>query len=475
MSTTYEDKRAELRAIAEGGTSGRDAYREGRQRIVSDNRAALDRALGGQPVAFEDGTAAALESIIRPTGDTALARYDTAADRFGTSQDLLGTALDRALAQQGAARDLNYDRTLADGRLSTDRSMELAQIQRDQQRAREEAAEAEAFSSLPKWQQEALAEGLGTQLQDEARRAEVDYQDPEFKRELSRISGRAFAHINDPKERQALLAKVLAAGDAGDTDTILDLIDTYAPESREEFDGLLTGPMLNFVDDATKSTEEKLSEFFTGLSSPFLGTPEARREADLTSIINDVAALRDEQAQRLRAIDADRYRFNQDAYVGLGGDPLLAAGLFPQSFDQVADTLDAQDSAGTYIATGLYGSQYEDWLKQEEERVETEQDRIRFDIATGAGTSHTVVDKVLERLAEDPTTVYELLADTNGAAVVSGALEEAAGWYEDGMSNADVKRGVTRRVQEKAEEVDLGEYGDVLAAIVREQYDAIYG
>ena len=448
---SYQAKLAELRATAEGGMSGRQAYKEGRQRLISDQRAAIDAALAG-PVRMGSGTAAALDKIIAPVGNAGAARIDFAGARHGESMDSLDTALKGALGQLGKARDLNYTDTLGQSRLATDRNTTLARMQRDA--AEREARERAAVDSYNQSERKAAAEALGGMAHDQATTDLAAYQTPEFKRELSRISGTAFAHIQDPKERQALLKQVLDAGTAGDMDTVMGLVDQYAPRSRGLFSSLAgaVGGLANRIREGS------------GLAPNV--TPVQQRSADIARILDDVAALQDLQGQRSRQLDADRYLYNQDAYTALFGDPLLAAGIFPRALPE--QMLEANDDITSYINTGMYGSQYDKWLAEQNKVGER---GVKFDIATGASTSPGVVDRAAKNFGLDEADLYaNLEPGTAGHEVVKATIQSAAARLDEGEDFKAVQAAAVTatRADAKARGLDNA-YADALARIVSEQ------
>lgn len=482
---TYDDKRAELKALAEGGSEGRKAYIDGRQRIVSDQRAAIDAALAG-PVRFEEGTASALDSIVRPVGDTALARIDAAGERHGASMGALDSALTGALAQHGGARQLNYDQTLSDARTATDRNIEAGEIARRKQAEREAAAAAQRqaaqdnyFAELAKWEQEALARGEGARMQEEALSEQERLNDAEFKRELSKVSGQAFSHIRDPKARQALLRQVL---DATSADEIMALVEQYAPQEVETFDGLL---------GQVKSAARTVGRTVTGMPAETdmgrglgalrdLGNTAARQDRTLPALdalntaYTEVAPALD---ARSRQIEADRYLYDQLAYMNLGGDPLMAAGLFPRSFGAAEDDLEAQDAMRNYIETGLYGKQYEDWLKEQEEQGDYDDAQIKFDIATGASTNPAIVDNTAKEFGLDEVALYaNLEPGTAGHEIVTDTFAAASADIDNGALPDEVIAAAYATVRADAQAAGLeGAYADALARIVAEQLEVYAG
>lgn len=485
---TYEEKRAELRATAEGGMAGRQAYREGRERLVSDQRAAIDAALAG-PVRFGEGTASALENIIRPVGDSALARIDHAGERHGSSMGELDTYLNTALAQQGGARQLNYDTRLADSRQATDRNISLSEISRRKAEEAEAARQAQAranqdqiLGELSKWKQEALAEGLGEGLQADALAQEQALQTPEMKRELARISGRAFSHIQDPKERQALLSQVI---NATSTDEILALVDQYAPKAKDEFGSLLGGITRTIGQVGNAVTNQPTGGRFDAISDLVgtLGTtvrtgrpdPAAGRNEAIEALLGGAADLGADQQGRLRDIEANRYLYNRDAYIGLGGDPLMAAGLFPEDFDSVGDTLDDRFMADFYRQTGLPPSQYDEWRAEQEELGTYDDTLAKFDIATGAATNPAIVSGAAKDFGIDEVDLYaNLEPGMAGHEVVTTTLARAAEDLDAGAMPDDViiQAVTSARADAEAQGLQRG-YADALARIVAEQL-AIY-
>lgn len=476
--STYSDKLAELRATAEGGTAGRNAYKEGRQRLISDQRAAIDAALAG-PVRFGQGTAEALEGIVAPVGSAGAARMDFAGERHEASLGALDSALERALGQQAGARDLNYSTTLGDMRTATDRNISLAEISR---RKAEEAAAARASAAggganpYSQSEQKAAAEALGGMVHDEALAAQQAEAEKKLSDELVALGRKAFAGMN-PHQLSGLTRRLLMERD--NPEAIAALISEHSPAYADEAGGVLSRGFdaIRSIGSAVanQSRGGDLDELLSGYTRAYNNARVAPRQAAvatppvvLENQVGSYDALLNDLAQQQRQHETERYLYNQDAYTQLFGDPLLAAGVFPQSFDPVEEAIDTTQMANQYISSGMYGKDYE-------QAIESDEETVRFDIATGAGVSYNIVDRVVENLATDGQALYEILATDEGAAVVSGALDKAAEEYGNGLSHSDVKRTITTTVAEKAEEVGLGDYGKELAAIVREQYEALYG
>lgn len=469
MSATYEQKRAELQAVAEGGTAGRKAYQEGRQRLMSDQRAAIDAALSG-PVRFEPGTASALESIVAPVGETARARLDVAGERHGSSMGALDAALSGALATQGGARQLNYDRTLADSRLQTDRSIESGEIQRRKAAERAAAAEAERAAreaakeaSYSQSEEKMAAEALGGLLHDEDVTRLRAEQEKALSDELVTLGREAFKGLS-PEQLSGLTRRMVMVRD--DPAAVAELIAENSPAYAEEARSALTSGF-----DAIRNIGREVG----GRAPVQRAAADPARQAALSNMLGNYGDLVPAQEAAYRKLETERYLANQDAYMDLFGDPLLAAGYFPRSFAPAEDLIDAATEMAQYESTGLYGADYDRWIKSQQEQARTEEEQIEIEIARDAGTNNSVVNGVIEALGADPQGVWDVLNSEDGAAVVIGALTKAAEAYSAGLSGADIKREATFAVEDAAENADLGAYGDVLAAIVREQYDAIYG
>ena len=461
---TYEDKRAELRAVAEGGTAGRQAYQEGRQRLVSDQRAALDAALAG-PVRFGADTASALESIVRPVGDAGLARMDFAGERHDASMGALDAALSGALAQQGGARALNYDRTLSDARTATDRTIESGEIQRrkDAERRAEANAEAAAGANYSQSEEKMAAEALGGLIHGEQLAALETEQKQKTTDELFAIARDAFSSL--PDKRQVSLMMELRENQ-DNPEAIAELIAKYSPAYAQETQGALSRGF-----DAIRN----IGKVATGQPIPATPVADPGRAAAIERLLGsyiDQDALRE---QEYRNLETQRYLANQDAYTNLFGDPLLAAGIFPQSFDPVAESLEARGAIDQYIASGLTGKDYES-------AIEEEMAGYQGQIAAEVGLTPGVVNRVANRGDLDPVHLYELLADPAVGDVVAVAVEAARERYEQDPgvagktpSKSEITRDIVLAVTEALPEGVSDEYRLALAAIAREQFSDIYG
>lgn len=454
MAGTYEQKRAELEALATGGIAGRDAYRAGQQRIVTDQRAAIDRALGAVPtMTREAGTNDFLESIIRPAGDAAAARMDFAGDRFDTSMGTLDSALDRALAQQSGARDLNYNRRLEEGRLATDRSMNLAREQDALAERRRKATEQDYTEA----QRQAIGAYLGgiAHEQDKAKLGEA--QRRQAVDELLSIASRAFGDL-DPTLQTGLLEQVWANQD--NPAEIANLVQKYSPAYALE----------------AESAVSRASHAVTNVGRALVG--EAPRTRDMTDRARAEALERAlagftqsdvEREQAARLLDTRRSAYNAAAFGDYFGDPLLGAALYPQTFKPVQDAIDSDRALEDFV---LYGPESE---RQEAQAADQQA------IAGVAGVSAGQVNKVAGSLDMDPISVYEVLADPDVAAVIADAVDAAAadaGPTADGVdrrSNAEIKRAMIQYVSDNLPAGVSDEYRLALAAIAREQFEAIYG
>lgn len=472
MATTYEDKRAELRALAEGGSAGRDAYKAGRQRLVSDQRAAIDAALSG-PVRFGEGTAAALESIVRPVGDTATARMDFAADSHDTSMGALDAALGGALAQQGGARALNYDQTLSRSQQSTDRQIEAGEIQRRKAAERAAAAEAEraaretaARPDYSQSEQKAAAEALGAMLSDEDAAALREMNKAAKVEDLLKVIGSAFGDL-DPILQGGLMDQVWANMD--NPEAIAALVQEYSPVHSEA--------ARRAVQAVAEASNPQAPRRVDRPGGPTVVPPvPASRQRALDNILaqySDVTLPTTQQAERVQ--ETQRHLYNQDAYTQLFGDPLLAAGLFPADFGEVSGELDDQSALEDYIRSGMRGEELERYEADEMAGFEAQ-------IASAAGLTPGAVNKIAGKSDLDAVGIYETLSDPEVAAVVSLAVETAMERYQeeplDGRkrpSRAEITRDIVLDVTEALPDYVDSEYRQALAAIAREQFSYLYG
>lgn len=465
---TYEDKRAELRAVAEGGTAGRQAYQEGRQRLVSDQRAALDAALAG-PVRFGADTASALESIVRPVGDAGLARMDFAGERHDASMGALDAALSGALVQQGGARALNYDRTLSDARTATDRTIESGEIQRRKAAERAAAAEAEraareasARTDYSQSEEKMAAEALGGLIHGEQLAALETEQKQKTTDELFAIARDAFSSL--PDKRQVSLMMELRENQ-DNPEAIAELIAKYSPAYAQETQGALSRGF-----DAIRN----IGKVATGQPIPATPVADPGRAAAIERLLGsyiDQDALRE---QEYRNLETERYLANQDAYTNLFGDPLLAAGIFPQSFDPVAESLEARGAIDQYIASGLTGKDYESAIEEEILAYDTQ-------TAATAGVTPGAVNGAAGATGLNARDLYDLLADPDVGSVVLRAVEDAQAVASSAdvtgrpKSKDEIKRGVIAYVTEQLPQGVPDEYRIALAVIAREQFEAIFG
>lgn len=469
---TYEDKKAELVAVAQGGSAGRQAYQEGRARIVSDQRAALDAALAG-PVQFGTGTAAALEGIIRPTQETGLARMDVASDRHGASMGALDAALSGALTQQGGARSLNYSETLRLGQQNTDRNMEMAEIARQKAAERAAAAAAAEEASYSQSEEKMAAEALGGLLHEDDLTALEKAQRQASMDDLWSVAQEAFSTL--PAELQVALGSRMREN-ADDPQAIADLVATYSPAHAKKAKGIM-----GKLTDTLQSVGAGILNQGSARAGAPLNVPAPAPRVDPARTRAIDAALRgyvdgsSAREQELRALEAQRYAYNQNAYSHLFGDPLLAAGIFPESFDPVAESLAADRAIDEYIASGLTGKDYEDALAEQAGGFQTE-------IASAAGLTPGVVNSVAAKGDLDPIGVYEMLSDPEVAAVVSLAVETAVERYGeeplDGAkrpARADITRDIVLDVTETLPDYVDSEYRQALAAIAREQFSYQFG
>lgn len=472
MSATYEEKRAELRAVAEGGSAGRQAYQEGRQRLVSDQRAALDAALTG-PVRFGEGTAAALDAIVRPVGETARARLDVAGERHDASLGALDAALSGALTQQGGARQLNYNETLRRGQQATDRNIELSEISRRKAEEARAAAEAEAAaraaeatSNYSQTEQRAAAEALGQVWSDEDAAALQELNKASKVDALLKVIGTAFGDL-DPILQGGLMDQVWANMD--DPDAIAALVEQYSPvhsaAARQAVEAVRAASNPVVGEDGRRTPQPSIVPRTTPARDRAL-------EALLATYGEDIlpAAQQSERAQQTQ-----RHLYNQDAYTALFGDPLLAAGLFPGDFSAVEDELTNQSAVTDYILSGLTGEDLEAAEAEEMSGYQTQ-------IAAGAGLTPGVVNSVAGRGDLDTVGVYEILADPGVADVVAVAVQSAMDRYEedpgiDGKrpSKADITRDLVLDVTEALPDYVNDEYRVAIAAIAREQFSYLYG
>ena len=449
---TYEDKKAELVAVAQGGSAGRQAYQEGRQRIVSDQRAALDAALAG-PVQFGTGTAAALEGIIRPTQETGLARMDVAGDRHGASMGALDAALSGALTQQGGARSLNYSETLRLGRQNTDRNIEMQEIAR-QKAAEDAAAAAAAGGDLSEGERMRQALGLGEVMHTEATTALRAQQRQATIDELNAIAREAFSSL--PDKRQVSLMMELREN-ADNPEAIRDMIERYSPTDAPKAQGALARGF-----DAVRNVGRVAS----GQDSVYRAPP-ARSPSDLRAIdaaLNGYITGAEVRGQDERKLETERYLANRDAYVQLFGDPLQAMGVFPE--DPGFSTLDDQSATQEYITSGLRG-----------EELEEADDEMLRSIAASAGLSDTLVNKVIDTLPVEATEVYKMMRQPDMAQTIADAVSAAVSTArsspeEDLLGNKIDRREVAASVAARAVQENVeGDpaYIEALALIAAEQ------
>lgn len=463
----YGDKLAELRATAEGGAAGRTAYREGRQRLISDQRAAIDAALAG-PVQYTKDTERALHDIVAPVGSTAAGRMDFASERYGESMGALDGALGQALSQQAGARKLNYDTTFGDARLATDRSIEMAEISR---RQAEEAAAARAASSAAAAytaaEQEKIAEFLGGAAHDEDLAALQAQQRQQASNDLLALAREAFSTL--PAWRQAPLIMQVRAN-ADDPDAIAALIAKYSPAHRRQAEGLF-----GRVGSALQNTAAAvLNSASAKAGAPLAVPPAPRAVADparaqaISRLLDSYTALPPRQEQEYRDLELERYLYDRDAYASMWGDPLLAAALYPQSFEPVAEARDVRETFDQYRDTGLTGSQYDRYMEDQERSAEA---AWKFDVATGAATSPAIVERTAKSFGLDEINLYaNLEPGADGHKVLTGTLTAAAAALDGGTDLKDVTTAAVKAVRTDAQVAGLDKaYADALARIVAEQ------
>lgn len=458
MPSTYDQKRAELAAVAEGGSAGREAYKQGRERMVSDQRSAIDAALAG-PVRFGEGTAAALDSIVAPVGETGLARLDTAGDRHGASMAGLDSALSSALTQQGGARGLNYSETLRRGRQSTDRNIEMGEI------SRRKAAE-----DLWRRNAEAAAERA-------ARAGGGDYSQGEEKMAAEALGAMVNEERLDKFAPLDLLGKMLGwGGKMGTLGAEAKRMQEAGQDTSQNILDVLTrtgaagGPSGPGRDRAGRPS---------GIADVAIPSPASRETGiDPAELLAWNQAQGGQRDQNRRRVETERYLDNQAAYTHLFGDPLLAQGIFPQSFGATEDTLDATRDAANYAQTGLYGSAYDDWVKEQESLGEFDDTRLKFDIATGAATNPAIVDNAAKSFGIVDVDLYSNLEPgTAGHEVVTNVLTDSVAALEAGeMLPEEAIAEAFRATRADALDKDLdATYAAALAEIVVEQLKVYLG
>lgn len=411
MSDPVQDKRAELSAMATGGTAGVEAYKTGQQRVVSDQQAAIDAALSAAGRRGASGEAmAALDSIIRPVGDAAQGRILAGGDRAGTSVAARSQNLAGFKGASGRAEGLAHDFAK---NIALEEAAERARLE-----AERKAKEDKVFSELDKWRQEALAYGVGEQYQQDAITQADAVAKGKTKDELRQIGVKAFANITNERERDNAMVQLMTAETPEEARKI---IERYAPNAD--------GGLLSSITNAGRVAAAPLTGYVTPKSNPRAMDKIAYDQIlqgragrpSLDELYESVLPL---LRAPVRAAEASPWEFQRQAYVDLGGDPYTAAGLFKPEYDMVREQDDLAEYE-RYITSGMTPDAYDQYLDGEADAADARAGEFKMEVAAAAGTNPGILDKVAKDYGASPEAVYaELEEGTAGHEVVVNVLAE---------------------------------------------------
>lgn len=450
----YEDKRAELEAAAEGGMEGRSAYREGRERMLTDQQAAIDAAMAG-PTRLTGATREALDQIISPYGQTAAARMDFSADRFGGYSPQ--SALDTYSSASDAAIQAAYDRAFSD--------------------AQEAAAAARAggggggggSGDFTRAQLEDLAYGLGIT----AREQDAQNLAAQNQMGLNQSYWSAANQANptgDPLLGGALLNNIFVESDTEeDRLRALREVAELSMQIQESQRRLADDrPMLQQFFDRIGSAADQVSAPF----QPYRRDPS---EEYLRRLIDDQAAAEGLFAENNRYLDQlsggmfdDTYQAR--AYEQLGIGPYeMGMGVFRDNPSaEIGDYNARRDQQ--YLLD--YGMTYDEYLAAEQDERDQANEDLDREIAANAGLSPKVLADTLEDLPVPAVEVYRQLDDPTVAQLVSNAVREAVAGDQFGSDPEEVAYRIVMDSAEGLEGRDL-DYLQALAVIAAEQAKAM--
>lgn len=437
-------KREELAAMATGGTAGADAYRTGQQRVVSDQQAAIDAALSAASGRHASSDAqAALDAIIRPTGTAAANRLAEGGARFSASQGALAGNLSNFKSAAAGVEKLAYDDALA----------------RAQEKVAAKAAADKEMSELAKWRQEAMAVTEGDILRDAAAENATDRSDFDDYMAKARAANAAGLSADPLLGLGAMLGSPGADGTPGgligqsDPDGMIAYIESLQkiPRSFEEemerqqrkreakqiearqaaaAEAAAQARVTDQVGfggnpyDVTAASQNRggdtLGVYLQDLAMGNRLRPEVQRKeynlfGDSTrpwkdSLRGSATARADELAEIevMRSGLYDPY-FQQEAYIGLGGDPMLAGGLFRMDPEQQAEI-------DRFLETGFRDD------KEEDAALDAE----KLGIAADAGVSPSSIREAANKFfGGDESQAYLALADPDSTELLRAAVQEA--------------------------------------------------
>lgn len=448
MADPVQDKRAELKAAAEGGRSGLAAYRSGQERVLSDQRAAIDLALDG---AMSRGAPSAymnqLTGIIKPVGDAAQGRLAAAGDRFAASSGSLGGALGEFKSGASRVEDLAYQY-----------AKQQAQKALDKRKAGENALTQADIKNA--------AMGIGSEMQAEAMAKAQAQADEVYRQQLLDFAEEAFGDITFEKKRAHANKQLLNAQTPED---VLRIIRTYAPKRDI--------PKRNFVSQTLDNTFDKIGGVLgldpsrTGPKPPARPGVKGFTDEQYNALLGDVAEFYDQDYAGMyapvRQVEADRYLFNQQAAQAMGIDPYIAAGMFPQDMG-FANDADSEAAIRRYVETGMTPDEYADYERSitvgADDALEAEKRRI----AQEASLSDGLIQSTADKWSLDEIELYNTVQMSG--AVIRGVLATAREALEAGAYAEDAEAGIRSSLAGELEGVDP-QYRDAITAMALDQFE----